>query len=341
VTVNVQIVFDAFIKPVNPICEDEPAFPMAGATLGGTWSGVGITDPVTGTFDPNVAGPGVHTITYEKLGFCGATATTDITVYEVPTARFVSDTNQGCVPVRISFSNQSSGTFNSCLWDFGDGNTSTDCDPNHEFESPGLYDVSLTVTNQHCSDQNTIVDMIEVMGYPKADFNYTPDFPSVKDPIIDFTNLSLDADSFYWSFDSYGNSSEEHPSFEFPSDQGRDYEICLEAYNKAGCDASICKVIFIKGEFYIYVPNAFTPNEDGTNDGFKPVMSGEQPTDYTLMIFNRWGDKVFETTDNTEFWDGTVSGVAAQQDVYIWKVELFDTANNKFIKLSGHVTLIR
>jgi gliding motility-associated-like protein len=61
---------------------------------------------------------------------------------------------------------------------------------------------------------------------------------------------------------------------------------------------------FIKDEFALYVPNSFTPNGDGTNDVFRPEGNAIDPDQYHLLIFNRWGEKVFETRDMQKAWEG-------------------------------------
>lgn len=91
-----------------------------------------------------------------------------------------------------------------------------------------------------------------------------------------------------------------------------------------------------------YFPNAFTPNNDGLNDLFKPVFSEFTNKDYLLMIFNRWGDVIFSTNDITQGWNGRYkdSSKDAQQDVYVYKLFAIDKYGIELEKV-GHVSLVR
>jgi gliding motility-associated-like protein len=100
--------------------------------------------------------------------------------------------------------------------------------------------------------------------------------------------------------------------------------------------------IIINNELIFYVPNAFTPNGSGPNEVFKPVFySGYDPYDYTLLIFNRWGEVVFESRNTEVGWDGTYGGLPVQDGVYIWKLTVGEIENARRIEKIGHVTLIR
>jgi gliding motility-associated-like protein len=99
------------------------------------------------------------------------------------------------------------------------------------------------------------------------------------------------------------------------------------------------------------VPNAFTPNLSGPNGGmydplafdnqvFFPILSGVSTENYTLSIFNRWGELIFETHDVNQGWDGYYKGVLCQQDAYVWKVQ-GEYVNGRDFTRVGDVTLIR
>lgn len=91
----------------------------------------------------------------------------------------------------------------------------------------------------------------------------------------------------------------------------------------------------------VYVPNALTPNEDGTNDMFTPVFSCP-PVDYQMRIFDRWGNLIFETSDANKGWDGTAGdGITAPMDTYVWKISFRYYEGDAKHELIGHVALIR
>lgn len=92
----------------------------------------------------------------------------------------------------------------------------------------------------------------------------------------------------------------------------------------------------------IYIPNIFTPNEDGINDCFKPsFVSNQIIEEYMFTIYNRWGEKVFETKDTSECWNGEFKGKPLNPAVYAWVIESININCNKIELLSGDVTLIK
>lgn len=93
----------------------------------------------------------------------------------------------------------------------------------------------------------------------------------------------------------------------------------------------------------LYIPNAFTPNGEYVNDVFFPVVFGEI-TNYKLLIFNRWGEQIFSTTNSYEGWDGTYQGGECQIDVYVYKIfydYLSEDEGEESVQRVGTVTLLR
>ncbi|MCZ8284986.1 MAG: gliding motility-associated C-terminal domain-containing protein, partial [Bacteroidia bacterium] len=111
--------------------------------------------------------------------------------------------------------------------------------------------------------------------------------------------------------------------------------------NIHSCKDSIVKDITIKPSWVVYVPNAFTPNQDGLNDGFRALGIGIEA--FKMQIFDRWGKMIFETNDINTPWDGSVgrgNSGDAKQEVYVWKVKVKDV-NHHDHDLIGHVTLLK
>lgn len=281
---------------------------------------------------------------------CGSesdTAYVTITVSTPPVVDFTLSNNSGCLPVTVTFTDINGGTGATCLWNFGDGYTSTDCgDVTHTYEQPGIYDVSYTVTNADgCSTTLSYEDSVEVYGYPVADFSFSPEVGSIIENEITFANQSIDATEYLWIFgDSVTPtmSALEHPTATYPDFTGGTYEACLIAITENGCTDTTCQMITIEDQLLFYVPNTFTPNADGVNDEFLPSALGIDTDGYRLLVFNRWGQLIFETSDINNGWDGTFNGEHCQQDAYVWKIELQNTAEFNLIrKYTGHVNLLR
>ncbi len=103
-----------------------------------------------------------------------------------------------------------------------------------------------------------------------------------------------------------------------------------------GCEVSDDVTVSVDG--VIYVPNSFTPNGDGNNDVF--YVKGEDILEYELLIFNRWGDLIFESNDMNQGWDGKYKGVRSKTDTYVWKLKYSDVnTRNKLVH--GHVNLLK
>ena len=108
-----------------------------------------------------------------------------------------------------------------------------------------------------------------------------------------------------------------------------------------GCKDSIQKTIEVKEATPVYIPNAFTPNGDGVNEGFRTVFDYSSVKDFLLEIYNRWGERVFVSDDPEEYWDGNYRLIPAKPDVYVVKVTVtFDYSSTEQI-FEAKVTLVR
>jgi gliding motility-associated-like protein len=280
----------------------------------------------------------------DNCGTPAATASVVVTVNTLPNISFSGDILNGCAPVSTTFSDLNVPVGSQCLWSFGDGTTSTDCNVvNHVFTEPGCWDVALSIiTPEGCPTSVSINDYVCVFDYPNPNFEFGPQPTNVLNTTINFTNTSENAVSYIWSFDPAGvngASTATNPQFTFPPLAGT-YEVCLIAATVNGCLDTICQNVLIQEEFIVYVPNAFTPDGDAKNPTFFPVISGIDPMTYKFMIFNRWGELIFESAFPGQAWDGTHNGQICQQDVYVWKLEVTDYVNQSH-QYIGHVTLIR
>lgn len=267
----------------------------------------------------------------------------EIVVNPIPVVSMIADTLSGCAPVTVNFTNTTNlaQIGGGCLWEFGDGSTATDCYfTDHTYSTPGSYDVTLTVTSPFgCVGTTTVANMINVYPNPIADFTFSPIPATITDPTIDFTNMSTDADFYNWDFNGLEGSTDEHPTFEFP-DAGA-YWVELAVSSIYGCTDTIVDSVYIDDVLSIHVPNAFTPDGDGLNDDFLPIVAGANGEDYQFFVFNRWGELIFESYHPGQAWDGTYKGTNAQTDVYVWKLQVGGGTDREVKEYVGHVTLLR
>lgn len=273
------------------------------------------------------------------------TAQVLVTIVENPVVSFKSDTLQGCSPLNVQFINTSVASATSTyLWNLGNGKSSTLLNPNpNMYVGAGCYNISLTVTAENlCTKTFSISDMICVFPNPVADFSFSPMPAYADDPMVTFTNSSTLNDFNAWTFGDGTNSSLENPKHLYPPGEVANYLAQLIVYTTKGCSDTAQRVVQINGQTIFYVPNAFTPDGDELNNVFIPVLSaGFDPSDYTFVIYNRWGEIVFETFDIAVGWDGTYGGKIAQDGVYTWTINFKHISeDNRYVK-SGSVSLIR
>jgi len=158
-----------------------------------------------------VSGPGGNT-TLSKPGY--------ISVFDpqlIPQPDFSADPVSGYAPLEVEFTNLTIGDFESLLWDFGDGITSTDINPNHEYQSIGLFSVSLTAYNSHGYDTETKFDYIEVLESEEvtAAFEVSGNY-GCSPFTVTFTNQSAGTiNSYLWDFGDGETSTEENPVHTF------------------------------------------------------------------------------------------------------------------------------
>ncbi len=277
-----------------------------------------------------------------------ATASVTITILPSPVVDFTPDTVDGCTPVFVEFTDNGQPAGTNCFWDFGDGTGSSDCGTvSHTFTDAGCYDVTLSVVSPDgCPGSVTYPSLICVYPYPTADFSFGPQPTTVVEPEIQFTNESTGAVDYFWTFNpgvDPASSTDINPLIAFPDNVPGTYDVCLTATTTFGCEVTTCDQVIIDPEFLLYTPNAFTPDGDGINDEFMPVISGADPEDYLFMIFNRWGELIWQTDLMGKGWDGRVSDHSplVQEDVYVWKLIARDIVNREKHEYMGHVSLLK
>ena len=286
----------------------------------------------------------VYTVTGVGSNGCENTDQVSVTVNDMPSPSFTIANNIGCAPLTPIFTNTTPGNGNTCLWNFGNGLTSSVCntDVTSVYTTSGCHDVSLTITSQFgCVSTYTESNAVCVLSYPVADFTVTPTIMSSIDPVADFDNNSSNAVSYEWDFgDGSGINTSTNPSHVF--EETGAITVMLVATSPDGCKDTTYQTVIINEELIVYVPNAFTPDNDDYNEVFLPIIhSGFDPMTYHLIIFNRWGEVMFESYDHTVGWRGTYGGNIVQDGTYIWRITLKRNGVDKREVFNGHVTIIR
>ncbi|MBI5372622.1 MAG: PKD domain-containing protein [Sphingobacteriales bacterium] len=245
----------------------------------------------------------------------------------------------GCIPYDAVFNNTSLAG-QSFFWDFGDGSSSTTASPTHTYTLPGTYTIMLVASNPNtCNKTDTAWFTIQVFSAPVADFNFAPQMPVPNTPVT-FINLStMDAVRFKWEFgDGDSLLTTSRANFDYQYNATGTFNACLTAYNNIGCPNRLCRQVSATINPLLDVPNAFTPQSGDVNSVV--MVKGFGIVKMQFIIYNRWGQKVFETHDRRKGWDGKWKGAVQPMDVYVYTlaVEFFD--GTKTIK-KGDITLIR
>jgi gliding motility-associated-like protein len=299
---------------------------------------------------PNpVATPTVTTIyTVIIADNCGTptdSSMTTVTVFPAPVLNLTYKDSVICGPDCFKFTATSTTGCASATWTFGDGTKTNGCNSaKHCYNKAGPYTVTYTILDGNgCPGTVSVIDTANLLPIPVAEFSYTPNPASILAPTITFTDQSSGPPvTWDWHFGNPGDSSTmiQNPVFTY-TDTGC-YTVTLLVSAADGCTSQVSHPVCIQPYFTFYAPNTFTPNGDGKNDIWMPYGIGIDPNNYDLIMFDRWGNLMFETHVWGEGWDGRANHGAeiAQIDTYVWKVVLKDVFHIKH-QYMGHCNIIR
>lgn len=329
----------------GPIAFTDLSVSGAGPVLEWNWQfGEGSSTTQNPSFEYEFPGEKQVRLIVEDINKCRDTSIQQINYFPVP-AIIVIDPNTfiGCQPANITFTNLSKPIDENYLfnWDFGDGNTANELSPSNLFTEIGTYTVSLELTSPiGCKVSKVWNNLIKVVPSPTAGFSFSPEMPNITRNTVQFTDESKDAISYLWNFDSLGISLIANPSFTF-RDTGT-YQISQIVLHPSGCADTAYATISILPFINFFVPNAFTPNNDGLNDEFIPKGSFEGIRGYSFTVWNRWGEEVFGTEDYEVGWNGqrNNTGDVAPPGVFAFLIKYIDPLGKEQI-VKGHCTLLR
>ncbi len=347
---------------VSPLIQSLPGstVTITNTTIPGPWQylwdfGDGNTSTVS---DPTIShtystyGTYIISLTVTS-NVCIETQTQAILIDPIPPViDFSYDPASGCVPLTVNFTNLSKFADPSTyVWEFGDGQgTSHAIDPTYTFFQPGKYSVTLSASNiTGPSVTLTKLLIIEVFPKPQADFAVKPALVYIPGGILFTSNRSFDATTFFWDFGDGSNSLEQEPEHQYKT-EGL-YNITLIASSVHGCSDTTVMVgaVRVQKGGQVLIPNAFSPNlsgsasgaggmSDGKNDIFLPITRGV--VEFELLVFNRWGQLLFESRDPQTGWDGYYNGRLCAQDVYVYRLSAMYENGERIVRV-GDINLIR
>lgn len=267
-------------------------------------------------------------------------------------AEFDAPTRNGCPPLELEIDNSSWSSHSqieSYEWTTNPFSIPlVDTNPLMELDNPSdtsnqFYDVQLVATSVYgCVDTAFASEYIEVYYAPNTAFVLEYDKEQEVLNYIRTLNLTTSAVSYVWDMGNGIQSTNENVDWYY--EEHGEYEVSLTAYSPNGCPRTVSEVIYINPANQLYIPNAFTPNADGTNEKFGPVIYGDDIKRYEFVIFNRWGNKVFQTDDPETWWDGASKNGGdyySQNEVYVYQIVVQFENDPVAQQHKGQVTLIR
>ncbi|MXV17486.1 gliding motility-associated C-terminal domain-containing protein [Hufsiella ginkgonis] len=287
---------------------------------------------------------GVKTVVLEATGFegCKTMSTVTFNVGLTPTRPIVTASSQRyCIDdtIRLSVTE-----FPSSLYHWNGPNNFSYVGkkpvllvPVKSGQEGGTYTVYLD--NFGCTSETVSIDVTGVLERPVAAFSTSPGSPGMlaNPTTVKFTNNSRNATNYLWDFGDGSTSTEENPEHTYS--KNGDYKVKLTATNQDVCSMSVIQGRFAVREYgFIFVPNTFTPNNDGVNDEF--VVTLLNISNYHIRIFNRWGTLLFESSDIFNNWKGTFREAEVPVGTYYYLITGID-GESKHLSRSGSITVIR
>ncbi len=334
-------------------CSYDPAVTLSnvqnacatGINCGWTVDGIAAT-----VFDPSLVTPTTHTLTYttDVGGNCPRVASHTVAVHPAPVIDFSADTLSGCLPsVPVAFTSTVTTTpaaVNAYVWAFGDASSSGLANPVHVYSQTGDMSINLNFTDINgCVDSETKPLYITINSVPEPEFIFEPSTPTTLEPHVEFVNTTASPAGLLWSWDIAGLDSSYYTNISYDFPEAGTYQVTLTAVSEAGCKGTYTNSVTVMPDYVIYVPSAFTPNNDGKNDVFIPKYSELSKDDYSMTIYDKWGGKVFETNDITEGWKGSknnTDNIIPGAEVFIYKI-IYKDANLKGHVITGQLSMLK
>jgi hypothetical protein len=347
-SIDINVIPDANSQFTAPtaMCINENPVTLQTAVGGGVWSSPNNSVSNQGIFTPSLSGAGIQTIIYSIGGTCPSYTTHDVVVHDLPTIQFDASATEGCLPLTIDFSNTTAGTGSNFIWTIDGITEAIGVDAfSHTFENSLCSSIGLTLTDQNgCTHHLDSLNLICPYPDPVVDFEYNPIKPSLADYEISFNETLGNTAVNYWEFGDGQSSYDWSPTHFYDVLVPSEFEVCLTGFDVLGCESKICKFLQIESGFEIYCPTAFTPGNDGLNDGFKPVLvSKKEIFKYTMRIFNRNGEKIYESHDIHQAWYGNndKGDLYVADGAYTWIIDITLEGLSEKQTFKGSVVIVR
>jgi gliding motility-associated-like protein len=316
----------------NTICPNTVVQLNASGAATYQWSGIDLTAFTGASQSITAVTSGLYSITGTSVFGCVSSDSLFVTVYQEPSLTATPILSEICAGELVTF--QVAG---ADFYQWSNGQSSS----TYTYQPLTSESITIIGTNTFgCADTTQVGVIVHPNPLALLDalsLNLLSD-----SPFATFYNNSINAFSSAWYFGD-GTSSNDNSSevtHVYPYEDGN-YTIILSVSSDFGCLDSTEISIQISGDPIYYVPNTFTPDGDEHNNVFLPIFTtGFDPASYHLVLYNRWGECVFESYSTDKGWDGYYGGIKVEQGSYSYLIQFFDKKANKIIQLNGHVNVI-
>ncbi len=316
----------------------------------------GGLDPYTVTWNTNQIGTSLQVSPAQTLQYtaivtdaCESTPlvlNTTVTVHPLPTPIISSPSPSICEPAQFELvCNTDPSLIQTVNWFISDGQSFLN--QTNVITEPmpaGNYTVEvLIVSPQGCIDSKTFTNFLTVHPLPTADFVWNPNPVKVFSTNVTMNNSSSGATAYNWFFEgaSPSVSTLENPSVKYPEGVEGTYPIMLVATTEFGCQDTVVKELVVLPDVLLYVPNTFTPDGDEFNQNWRVYTEGIDLYNFSLTVYNRWGETVWQSNDASIAWDGTYKGQVVQEGTYTWVIIAKDRINDNHYKWTGTVNVLK
>lgn len=345
------------LTPATVICPESSITLSVNGTGGSTayiftWTENGS---VIGTGNSITVNPVNSTTNYcvKMEEVCGSPFDDSCTVISFPLEiipEVSPDAPERCIPAKFDFTNNSSNPTEiaSTYFEFSDGFNVLEIgidSTSNTFETPNQYSVIMTVTSIFgCIYKDTFVNIVNVRDVPKADFTFSSNPATFFETTIAMQDRSSsDVVSWNWlsPYSSPTYSQLQNPVFNYPIGEVGVYPTTLIVTSDYGCVDTVTYNMTVIQDIIMYAPNSFTPDGDEHNQDWKFAIQGIDIYSFNLILFNKWGEIIWETNDVNSSWDGTYNGKIVQAGTYFWRASAKDIMNDGKHEFSGSINVLR
>lgn len=291
----------------------------------------------------------------ELTEVCGSPSTDSCMMVNLPTPivpLYHANKPYSCLPGDLVFfndlNNDHDDEIDSVIVAFGNGDMGVvygNDSVHYIYTEAGIYTIDVTVTSERgCVTTGTFPGIANVIANPVADFTMSANPTTIFETVVKMQDKSS-PNVVNWTWSSPGsdpnNSTYQNPTFHFPEGIVATYTIELIVETPEGCIDTVEHVLMVNSDIIFYAPNAFTPDGDEFNQTWKFFVSGIDEFNFELLIFNRWGEIIWETHDVNSSWDGTYNGVPVKEGAYSWIARVKDIYSDSKKTFNGAINILK